>query len=118
MQDAVGILVSIMARAHGTRASYSAGCRCQRCRTAWADYIRTRRHRLAPPQGEHVREVKVLRGQIDRAIAADRADVEVPVTRVSPLAAAILARVQEETGMRRADVLEDLLRGYGSAVAG
>jgi len=101
---------------HGTRASYSRGCRCQECRDAWAAYVRTRNHAsgLQRPQSEVSldREIDLA----DRlAISADEMDQKVPVG-LTPLGLKILAAAQRRTRRRRGDVLDTLLRDYGSAL--
>lgn len=99
---------------HGTRARYAAGCRCRRCKGAWALYIRTRRHAEGRdrPTAQQRLDVRRTRSIVERAVEAD-ADPELPV-KLSPLGGLILLARMERTGRSRGVVLDELLRAHGS----
>lgn len=91
-----------------SRRGYSAGCRCARCRAAWAAYIRERKHATGAARPREA-------SYVDREIAAGATatgDVDVSAT-LAPLDAQLLAAIQRKTGARRKDVLARLLREYG-----
>lgn len=93
---------------------YAAGCRCQRCKAAWAAYIKQRRYQSGNqrPLAEAlaVREIETVEASLARD-AED--DVEVSMT-LTPLGARLLVELQRRLGLRRADVVEVLLRDRGA----
>jgi hypothetical protein len=101
---------------HGTRARYTAGCRCRRCKGAWATYIRSRRHAAGRDRATSQQRLDVRRTRtiVERAVEAD-ADPELPV-KLSPLGGQILVAIQQRTGRTRGAVLDDLLRAHGSEI--
>lgn len=115
-----GVYSMAMGENHGTRKDYKRGCRCDKCRAAWADYMRSRRHRLHPPaerrQQAIQREIDALEVEVAEAIEDERDSIEV-CARLSPLAVRLLARAQAEKGMTRGEVLDALVREHVQHVA-
>ena len=98
---------------HGTRARYASGCRCRRCKGAWASYIRDRRHAKGR-DGETARQrldVRRTLSIVARAVETDE-DAELPV-KLSPLGGQILVARMQRTGRSRSAVLDELLRERG-----
>jgi hypothetical protein len=100
-----------MVREHGTRARYAAGCRCRRCKGAWADYIRTRRRATGRDDratSQTRLDARRTRSIVERAVETET-DPEFPV-KLSPLGGQILVSIQQQTGRSRGEVIDDLLR--------
>lgn len=103
-----------MVREHGTRARYASGCRCRRCREAWASYIRGRRRasgRDDRARSQRRLDVRRTRSIVERAVETD-ADPEFPV-KLSPLGGQILVAIQQQSGETRGAVIDELLREFG-----
>ena len=84
-------------RAHGEYTSYAKGCRCQRCKDAWAAYMR--------------------RYKADRTGGGYYPDKQVTVrVRLTPLAAKILRQAEQRTGQSPDDVVEATIRSCGASV--
>lgn len=104
------ILVSVMEKAtteaaHGTAGHYNnGGCRCRPCKTAWAEYIRTR----ARQRGRKACGSAYYAGHVDRAIGI----------RPTPIGLGILTAAEARTGLDRHDIVEHLLRSVGPRLAG
>jgi hypothetical protein len=83
------MLASAMGRRpeHGQYTSYAKGCRCRRCKDAWAAYIRAYRDKTVT--------VRV---------------------RLTPLAERILRSAEQRTGQQPDDVIEAALRTCGASV--
>ena len=102
----------IAGASHGTTIKYGRGCRCEPCTAAWAEY--SRRYRRKRGLLSHVdREL----AQVDQILSTDEV-VAVPLlsVQVTPLAAQILAHLQRQTGARRGEILDRLLREHGQSL--
>ena len=98
-----------MAKTHGTWQDYRHGCRCARCRAAWAGYCRDKRRAAGRPSRAEVGVQRSL-AEAERVIEAEpRSDVVVTV-RLSPLAARLLAARQIALQQDRGEVVDQLLR--------
>ena len=98
---------------HGTRARYSAGCRCARCRGAWALYIKNYRSaaRAHVPVDTRVdKEIADAEARLSEAEAAEADEALAVSLDLSPLDFAILAKLQHRDRARRRDVVSQLLR--------
>lgn len=82
---------------HGTVSTYNGGCRCDKCRAAWAAYMR---------------EYKRRTGTTQRQAALDGETRTIQVT-VTPLDEQILAAAQARTNASRGLVIARLLREHG-----
>lgn len=82
--------------AHGQVQRYARGCRCQRCRSAWAAYMRDRRARIGARQ---------------RPYYAGRSEAR--LVQLTPLGLEILSAVQAREQRQPADIFEHLLRLHG-----
>jgi hypothetical protein len=93
------MLASAMGRRpeHGQYTSYAKGCRCRRCKDAWAAYIRA--YKARANGGGYYRDKTVT--------------VRV---RLTPLAERILRSAEQRTGQQPDDVIEAALRTCGASV--
>ena len=101
------------ARQHGTVACYGRGCRRPACRTAWATYIRDRRHGRGAQASRVDREIAQAEATLARIGEDEDIDLTVPVP-LTPLGYQILAQMQKRTGARRGEAIDRLLREYGA----
>lgn len=100
-------------RDHGIVERYTRGCRCAKCRAAWANYMRDRRARLAPPRAAPEpkappapkRDLTYYRGK----------DPKRPVTStMTALGLGILDATRARTGRSVGDIFEKLLRDHAA----
>jgi hypothetical protein len=91
---------------HGITA-YTAGERkCPKCRAAWADYMRARRRRQVRRTGRTIRR--------RRSYYTNKTPFR---TALSPLGERILSAAARRSGKALDDIVEQLVREYGPAVA-
>lgn len=90
---------SRMSSAHGEVQRYARGCRCTRCRGAWASYMRDRRAKLGARQKPYY-----------------PGKVEAKIVQLTPLGLEILQAAQAREQRPPADIVEHLLRLYGRDV--
>ena len=112
------------ARQHGTVACYGRGCRRPACRTAWATYIRDRRHGRGAQASRVDREIAQAEATLARIGEDEDIDLTVALTipkdgrlvpvPLTPLGYQILAQMQKRTGARRGEAIDRLLREYGA----
>lgn len=104
-----------MATDHGTTRGYASGCRCKRCRAAYAAYMREYRHRTGRQKPS--REEAYLAREMDEArleLAEDLQDDVAVTVSLTPLAYRILLALQLRRKQRRHSLIDTLLREQGS----
>ncbi len=101
-----------MTSPHGTWQRYRRECRCRRCRAAWAAYIRRNRtaHGVRPGVARIAKEIAHVEAQLS---SGDGVSVGVSLT---PLGGQLLLAAQRRLGVRRHEVVEELLRRCGPAL--
>lgn len=104
---------------HGTRASYSAGCRCEDCKTAWADYIRNykRSKGQQQPRASHLVDQEIVQAEQRLAEIADGDDDARVLVALTPLGLSILLNLQRKLRQRRGEIFDRMLRDCGTHVA-
>lgn len=104
-------MVGVKKFEHGTRSRYGAGCRCAKCRAAWAFYMREYKHarKITQPR----RDSRVLReiSTAESRLAEIEPDELIPAPcELSALDYKILLELQRRSRSRRNEVISQMLR--------